>query len=95
MSRLLAGVRYRVPFALLLPEHQLRVVRALFAADRATAAGWEHQAPAAAGAAGTSLWHISEWFTGRGENHAAIRQVSKLASDGPAPGERVLIRGSS
>jgi len=32
--RLLAGVRYKVPYELLRPENQLAVVRALFPADR-------------------------------------------------------------
>jgi len=38
--RLLAGVRYRVPFDLLLPELQLQVIRALFPDDVARADGW-------------------------------------------------------
>ena len=34
VRRLQAGVRYRVPFSILLPEYQVKVVQALFSEDR-------------------------------------------------------------
>ena len=41
--RLLLGKRYRLPFSLLAPEHQRRVVEWLFDDDRPVADGWQHQ----------------------------------------------------
>ena len=41
--RLLAGVRYRVPFGLIPPERQLAVIRALYPSDKGGAEGWVHR----------------------------------------------------
>jgi N-acetylmuramoyl-L-alanine amidase len=89
-GRLREGLRYRVPFALLAPELQLRVARALFAADRLTPEGWVHRVGARDGA-GESLWQISEWFTGRGENFPALRERNALAETDPRPGAELLV----
>jgi N-acetylmuramoyl-L-alanine amidase len=90
-ERLLAGVRYRVPFDLLRPELQRRTVEALFAADRAAADGWRHTAGAAGVARQESLWHLALWFTGRGENYRAIREYNRLGEEEVPPGSSVTI----
>lgn len=89
--RLLAGVRYRVPFALLLGEYKLRVVRGLFPNDEPRAAGWYHVVPP--GARGQSLWQIAEQFTGDGRNFKTLREANLLADDTMAPGQGLLIPG--
>jgi len=84
--RLKKGLRYRVPFELLSAENQLRVVLALFRSDRAEAEGWRHRP-----VAGESLWNVSRWFTGRGENFASLRAANGLADDELAPGRPIVI----
>ncbi|MFQ5524899.1 MAG: N-acetylmuramoyl-L-alanine amidase [Thermoanaerobaculia bacterium] len=90
-GRLLIGHRYRIPFASLRPEWQLRVLRSLFKHDYPAANGWYHEVgdPDTYGA--PSLWHVAEWFTGRGDNYRAIRAANELADDELPPGLAVLI----
>ncbi len=89
-SRLLAGVRSRVPFSLLLPEYQLAVARALFREDRGAAAGWEHRVGRHDGGS-ESLWRIAEWFTGRGEDYRVLRAANGLVDEDLAIGSTVLV----
>lgn len=87
--RLLVGVRYRVPFELLLAEHQLRVVRGLFPDDQAVAEGWQHVITAEVPA--QSLWHIASWFTGDGERFRELRARNRMADDTLRIGQRLLV----
>ncbi len=79
-SRLLVGVRTRVPFTVLAPERQLAVVRALFPEDRAVVGGWEHRVRHLDGSR-ESLWQIAAWFTGRGEDYKGVRQANGLVDE--------------
>ncbi len=90
-SRLLAGVRYRVPFAVLTPERQLRVMRALFERDEVAAGGWSHRVGRAAGNGLESLWAVAEWFTGRGDNYREIRDFNRIVDDHLEPGQTLVI----
>jgi len=72
--RLLAGVRYRVPFRLLPAERQVAVVRALFPADKAGADGWLHRTR------GESLDRIAEWFSSAPAAVASLRKANKLGT---------------
>lgn len=92
--RLLAGVRYRVPFEDLLPEYQLRTLRALFADDRGIAEGWEHQVSSRELSQGATLWHIAQWFTGHGEHYRAIREHNRLLDDELEAGQMLVIPAS-
>jgi N-acetylmuramoyl-L-alanine amidase len=80
------GLRYRVPYEVLSPELQLRAIQALFRADRPQPEGWRHVAKAPIG-----LWHLARWFTGRGENFAAVREANRLKNDSLAAGQAVVI----
>ncbi len=84
-DRLLLGRRYRVPFALLAPDHQLAVVRGLFPDDRPVADGWQHRVER------ESLWQVAQWFTGRGDNYRIIRELNGLDDDHLEPGQRLLV----
>ncbi len=88
---LLAGVRYRVPFAALDPEHQQDVIQAIFEQDFVSTAGWYHRVGAGSRAGSESLWHIAEWFTGRGENYGAIRAANSLEDTSLEPDQLVLV----
>lgn len=90
-ARLLTGVRYRIPYAALRGEWQLRLVRALFSRDYAAATGWYHEVGSLRTYGEGSLWHVAEWFTGRGDNYRAIRIENGLREDELAPGQAVLI----
>lgn len=87
--RLLAGVRYRVPYAVLLGSLQVEVARALFPADAPRAEGWVHVVPA--DGPGHSLWRLGEWFTGSGRSFRHIRETNDLPENTVAPGASVLI----
>jgi len=90
-NRLLAGVRYRIPFDLLTADLQLTVVKTLFEGDRAEAAGWRHEVLTSGPQGSEGLWYISRWFTGRGENYRAIRQSNGLVEEDLSPGQVILI----
>jgi N-acetylmuramoyl-L-alanine amidase len=92
-SRLLVGVRTRVPFGMLTPERQLAVVRALFPDDRGLPGGWEHQVRHAGGAR-ESLWQIAAWFTGRGEDYRVVREANRLVDEDLNAGAVVLVPAS-
>ncbi|HEX6198939.1 MAG TPA: N-acetylmuramoyl-L-alanine amidase [Thermoanaerobaculia bacterium] len=88
---LLEGVRYRVPFARLRADLQLRVARALFRHDRPEAGGWRHRARGADALGRESLWHVARWFTGEGESYRAIREANGLVEDELAAGAELVI----
>ncbi|HSM13701.1 MAG TPA: hypothetical protein VLA66_06505, partial [Thermoanaerobaculia bacterium] len=83
--RLLAGVRYRVPYGLLATDLQLAAVRALFPHDRALPEGWMHRTR------GEDLGRVAEWFSGSAGNVGALRSANGLASDRLDPGAEVLV----
>ncbi|HEY8020808.1 MAG TPA: N-acetylmuramoyl-L-alanine amidase [Thermoanaerobaculia bacterium] len=73
------GQRYRIPFAVLSPERQLKVATTLFPDDKPQADGWRHQVRGTGPLQRESLWHLAEWFTGSGENFRAIREYNELS----------------
>ena len=86
-----AGVRYRVPFDLLRPELQRRLVEALFPADAPAADGWRHSSRGAGALGRESLWSLGEWFTGDGASFRAIREYNGLTEEEVAAGQVVTI----
>jgi N-acetylmuramoyl-L-alanine amidase len=91
VRQLKLGVRYRVPFAILLPKYQRKVVEAMFERDRALADGWSHSGSAARGAPPSTLWRIAEWFTGDGRNYPAIRDFNRLSDEMLTPGQTIVV----
>lgn len=87
--RLLAGVRYRVPYELLDDANQLAVIRALFADDEAREDGWLHVVPAEGPR--VDLWDIARWLTGRGENFRMLRDRNQMADDSVERGSSLLV----
>lgn len=85
------GMRYRVPFDLLSSQWQLRAVRALFPMDKGQADGWRHEARGVGPLQRESLWQLSLWFTGTGENFRAIREYNELLDDDVPRGAAVVI----
>ncbi|MEZ5331535.1 MAG: N-acetylmuramoyl-L-alanine amidase [Thermoanaerobaculia bacterium] len=88
-KQLLTGLRYRVPFAVLTPEWQSRVLRALFPQDQAVSGGWQHRV--GDHAERESLWGIASWFTGRGDAYKAIRAANGMVDDHLEAGDLVLV----
>ena len=87
--RLIAGVRYRVPYELLQGALQLKVIRALFTADLARPDGWLHVVPATDDP--HSLWRIGVWFTGRGQSFIPLREHNRMTENTVGPGQSLLI----
>jgi N-acetylmuramoyl-L-alanine amidase len=83
--------KVRIPFKLLRPTLQRDVAAALFASDSNTAAGWRHVVIGSSGIEGESLWNIAEWFTGSGENYAAIRAANPSQGLSTRKGDVILI----
>jgi N-acetylmuramoyl-L-alanine amidase len=89
--QLLAGVRYRVPFALLTPELQRQAMAALFPGDRLETTGWYHQVEMKALQRGETLWSVAERFTGSGEAFRQLREANRLADDELRAGQTLWI----
>ena len=81
----------RIPFNLLRPNLQRDVAAALFPSDSDTADGHRHVVVGSSGIEGESLWNIAEWFTGRGENYAAIRAANPSQGLSTRKGDVILI----
>lgn len=90
-QRLLAGVRYRVPYDRLREELKARAVRTLFPADRADAEGWRHTVLGAGALGRADLWDVARWFTGRGETFGDIRAFNRLSEEELRAGQEVVI----
>lgn len=90
-TALVAGMRYRVPFDLLSQEWHLKLVKALFPGDSGQADGWKHEARGVGPLQRESLWQLSLWFTGTGENFRAIREYNELQDDDVPRGTAVVI----
>lgn len=85
------GERYRVPLSLLANELQVRAVRALFPTDKGQADGWRHEARGVGPLQRESIWQLSLWFTGTGENFRAIREYNEFLDDDVPRGAAVVI----
>jgi N-acetylmuramoyl-L-alanine amidase len=83
--------RVRIPFNLLRPNLQRDVAAALFPYDSDVAGGRRHVVVGSSGIEGESLWNIAEWFTGRGENYAAIRAANPAQGLSTRKGDVILI----
>ncbi|MFP5286570.1 MAG: N-acetylmuramoyl-L-alanine amidase [Thermoanaerobaculia bacterium] len=90
-TTLVAGMRYRIPFDLLSQEWHLKLVKALFPRDSGQADGWKHEAHGIGAMQRESLWQLSLWFTGTGENFRAIREYNELLDDDVPRGTAVVI----
>ena len=90
-KKLLAGMRYRVPFHLASADFQHEMLRALFPADRLEITGWTHRVELASLARGESLWTVADWFTGSGENFRQLREANRMADDLLEPGQELWI----
>jgi N-acetylmuramoyl-L-alanine amidase len=80
-----------IPFNVLRPNLQRDVAAMLFPSDNATDAGWRHVVVGSSGIEGESLWNIAEWFTGSGENYAAIRAANPSQGLSTRKGDVILI----
>jgi N-acetylmuramoyl-L-alanine amidase len=89
--KLLAGVRWRVPFHLLSADLQQQALRTLFPGDRLEVTGWNHRIDLASLTRGESLWSVADWFTGSGENFRQLREANRMADDLLAPGQELWI----
>jgi N-acetylmuramoyl-L-alanine amidase len=84
-------MRYRIPFDLLSQEWHLKLVKTLFPKDSGQADGWKHEAHGVGAMQRESLWQLSMWFTGTGENFRAIREYNELLDDDVSRGTAVVI----
>ncbi|MBI5116791.1 LysM peptidoglycan-binding domain-containing protein, partial [Candidatus Poribacteria bacterium] len=73
-SRFLKGKSLRVPLAELNDEYQLEAMRTLFKQDSHNDTGWVHKVTYVSSRrqGGETLWAITEWFTGNGQNYKKL-----------------------
>ncbi len=90
LRHLKRGQFVRVPYRLLAGNYRKIAIEALFPADRATAAGWEHHVTALTGKP-ESLWRIAEWFTGDGQRYREIREGGAILSLETQVGQLVVV----
>lgn len=90
LPRLKSGHWVRVPYRVLSPAYRRVAIEALFPADRAMPAGWEHRVAAPSGKP-ESLWRIAEWFAGDGARYREIREADHIASLETREGQVVTI----
>ena len=90
-KKLLAGMRWKVPFHLASPDLQQQLLRSLFPGDRLEVTGWNHRVELASLARGESLWTVADWFTGSGENFRQLREANRMADDALLPGQELWI----
>ncbi|MHB9122751.1 MAG: N-acetylmuramoyl-L-alanine amidase [Thermoanaerobaculia bacterium] len=81
----------RVPFSMIKPSLQAKVLVTLFPDDVAAGNGWKHKVVAGGPLEGESLWRIAEWFTGDGANYAAIRKANAPRALSTRRGEWIVI----
>ena len=83
--RLLAGVRYRVPYAELTLDLKLATLRALFPRDRGDTDGWRHVGR------GETLDRVALWLTGTTANTGELRKANGRRTDTLRSGEEVRV----
>lgn len=73
-KKYVVGDCIKVPFKELTKEYQLEVIKALFKDDSYDQSGWTHKVTYVSSRrrGGETLWNISEWFTGSGQNFKKI-----------------------
>ncbi|HVT17393.1 MAG TPA: N-acetylmuramoyl-L-alanine amidase [Thermoanaerobaculia bacterium] len=90
-AKLATGRPYQVPYDILAPDWQLKVAHKLFPDDRGEAVGWRHRVRGVGSLRRENLWSLATWFTGKGENFAAIRDHNGLHDEDVAPGTVLTI----
>ncbi len=90
-SRMLAGVRYRVPYDCLTPDLKGQLLRALYPGDRPDPRGWLHVVGAGPQGGAETLWLIAERFTGDGANFRVVRSQNGLEDEELAMGQEVVV----
>jgi len=81
----------RIPMAMVKPDLQRQMLRALFPADSQTEAGWTHRVILSSTGEGESLWKIAEWFAGDGAKYAQIRKANASQKLSTRKGDSVTI----
>jgi len=83
---------YRVPLALLAPEHKALVLTSVFPEDRRDGDDWLHVARRSAlPIYDEGLWQVALWFTGDGARFEELQRANGLESPELAPGQTVRI----
>lgn len=83
LRSLRSDIRYRVPYAVLLPDLRVRTITTLFPESEPRPEGFH--LVVRPGVDSVTLWNVSEWLTGRGENFSAVREAGDLPSDNELP----------
>ncbi|MGE5236907.1 MAG: N-acetylmuramoyl-L-alanine amidase [Acidobacteriota bacterium] len=91
LSTPLRDVRVGVPWALLRGELRVAAFRAIFPADRRTAAGWEHVFVGPFEGESESWWELADLLCGEGSVYPALREANPQLTLYPARGDRAMV----
>lgn len=80
--------RALIPYFQLSPSFKKMFLEKLWPNDRLQGGFWHHKVTYAGF---ETLWSISQWFTGTGQNHRAIRTASGMKSDAIRRGQNIKI----
>ncbi len=81
-SRFVKGKSVRAPFSQLNDDCQLEAIKTLFPKDSYNDSGWVHRVAyiATRKQGGETLWAITEWFTGNGQNYKKVLAHNGMSS---------------
>ena len=87
-----AGGVLLVPYASLNDDYKVKVILDLYPGDGPRDGAWVHRAGAGRQRASEeSLWSLSLWLTGRGENFAALADRNGLPGLIPSQGQEIVV----
>ena len=89
-----AGGTVALPYASLNETYKVRAIHDLFPEDGPRDGDWIHRAGAGRQPASEeSLWNLSLWLTGRGENFGVLADRNALPGLIPTPGMEIVVPG--
>ena len=91
---LAAGGTIALPYASLNDTYRVKAIRDLFPEDGARDGDWIHRVGAGRQpASAESLWNLSLWLTGRGENFSVLADRNALPGLIPTKGQEIVVPG--
>lgn len=89
-----AGGTVILPYASLNDEHKVRAILDLYPADHPRNGNWVHRVGAGRQqASDESLWSLSLWLTGRGENFGTLADRNGIPGLIPSGGQEIVVPG--
>ncbi len=90
-----AGGTIRIPYTSLNDDYKARVIQQLFPRDTTRGGDWIHRVgPKRPEAGSETIWHLSLWLTGRGENYQTLAEHNALDDLTLRPDQELIVPGA-